>query len=158
MLKLTEGLFRPEPAAKYADFYERTMFNHILSSQDNDSPEGGFVYYTQVRPMAHRAFSKVHDHFWCCVGTGLENHVKYGKFLYAHGPDSLYVNLFVPSTVSWKEKDLTLAQKTSFPAGESTELSIQTPQKSVEFTLRIRKPEWVAGNALQVSVNGKKRR
>ncbi|MEI6178108.1 MAG: beta-L-arabinofuranosidase domain-containing protein [Verrucomicrobiota bacterium] len=157
MLKLTEGLFRPEPVAKYADYYERTLFNHILSSQDNDSPEGGFVYYTQLRPMAYRVFSKVHDHFWCCVGTGLENHVKYGKFLYAHSADALYVNLFVPSTVTWKEKDITLSQKTRFPDEEGTEFTIQTPKKSVDFTLRIRKPEWVAGNALKVSVNGKEK-
>jgi DUF1680 family protein len=155
MLKLTEGLFRPEPVSKYADFYERTMFNHILSSQDNDSPEGGFVYYTQLRPMAHRVFSKTYEHFWCCVGTGLENHVKYGKFLYAHGPDSLYVNLFVPSFVKWDSKDVTLVQKTRFPAEEATELTIQTAEKHVEFTLRIRKPEWVAGNSLRVAVNGK---
>ena len=155
MLKLTEGLFRPEPVSKYADFYERTMYNHILSSQDNDSPEGGFVYYTQLRPMAHRAFSKVHEHFWCCVGTGLENHVKYGKFIYAHDQDSLYVNLFVPSSVKWDSKDVTLVQKTGFPAEDATELTIQTPNKPAEFTLRIRKPDWVDGNSLRVAVNGK---
>jgi len=156
MLKLTEGLFRAEPVARYADYYERTMYNHILSSQDNDSPEGGFVYYTQLRPLSYRVFSKVHEHFWCCVGTGLENHVKYGKFLYAHSANALYVNLFVPSTVVWKEKDITLAQKTRFPSEEGIQFTIQTPKESVEFTLRIRKPEWVAGNALAVSVNGAK--
>ena len=155
MLKLTEGLFRSEPVAKYADYYERTLFNHILSSQDNDSAEGGFVYYTQLRPLAHRTFSKVHEHFWCCVGTGLENHVKYGKFIYAHGPDTLYVNLFIPSTVAWKDKAVTLAQKTRFPAEDGSEFTLETPKPSVEFTMRIRKPAWVEGNSLQVAVNGK---
>jgi DUF1680 family protein len=155
MLKLTEGLFRAEPVAKYADYYERTMFNHILSSQDNDSPEGGFVYYTQLRPLAHRTFSKVHEHFWCCVGTGLENHVKYGKFIYAHGPDTLYVNLFVPSTVKWEDKEVTLAQNTRFPVADCTEFTVATPKRSVEFTLRIRKPTWVEGTSLPVAVNGK---
>jgi DUF1680 family protein len=155
MLKLTEGLFRAEPVSKYADYYERTMYNHILSSQDNDSPEGGFVYYTQLRPLSYRVFSKVHEHFWCCVGTGLENHVKYGKFIYACGADALYVNLFIPSVMTWKEKGITLLQKTRFPAEEGTEFTVETPKKSVAFTLRVRKPEWVGEASLHVAVNGK---
>ena len=78
MLKLTEDLFRVHPSAKYADYYERTVFNHILSSQHPE--HGGYVYFTSARPRHYRVYSAPNQAMWCCVGTGMENHGKYNQF------------------------------------------------------------------------------
>ena len=88
MLKLTEDLFRVNPLAKYADFYERTLFNHILSSQHPE--HGGYVYFTSARPRHYRVYSTPNEGMWCCVGSGMENHGKYGQFIYTHSKDSLF--------------------------------------------------------------------
>ena len=136
MLKLAEGLFRMNPDAKYTDFYERALFNHIRSSQHPE--HGGYVYFTSARPRHYRVYSSLGQGMWCCVGTGMENHGKYGEFIYAHTDDDLYVNLFIPSELSWNEKELTLTQQTSFPESESTDLlfNLKKPQT---LTLKIRK-------------------
>ena len=104
MLKLTEGLFRMNPQANYADYYERALFNHILSTQHPE--HGGYVYFTPARPSHYRVYSAPNCAMWCCVGTGMENHGKYGEFIYTHSSDSLLVNLFIPSQVDWKNKDV----------------------------------------------------
>ena len=111
MLKLTEGLFRMSPEARYADFYERAMYNHILSTQHPE--HGGYVYFTSARPAHYRVYSAPNSAMWCCVGTGMENHGKYGEFIYSHEGDNLYVNLFVASRLDWKEKGITLTQETA---------------------------------------------
>ncbi|HET8647511.1 MAG TPA: beta-L-arabinofuranosidase domain-containing protein, partial [Vicinamibacteria bacterium] len=97
MLRLTEQLFRREPAAVYAYFYERALFNHILSSQHPD--HGGFVYFTPLRPRHYRVYSQPSQTFWCCVGSGMENHSGHGRFVYARADGQLFVNLFVASTL-----------------------------------------------------------
>lgn len=102
MMKLTEGLFRMTPNAQYADFYERAMLNHILSTQH--PVHGGYVYFTPARPAHYRVYSAPNSAMWCCVGTGMENHGKYGEFIYTHQGDSLWVNLFVASKLNWEEK------------------------------------------------------
>ena len=113
MLKLTEDLHRRNPEARYADYYELATFNHILSSQHPE--HGGYVYFTPARPRHYRNYSAPNEAMWCCVGTGMENHSKYGQFIYTHVDDALYVNLFVASELNWKEKGLTLRQETGFP-------------------------------------------
>lgn len=158
MLKLTELLFADDPQSKYADFYERALYNHILSTQNNSEPDkGGFVYMTPMRPGYFRTYSSVHTDFWCCVSTGYENHTKYGKFIYSHSGDSLYVNLFIASTLNWKNKGLVLNQANNFPNTPSTSFEIASEKPEVEFELKIRKPFWVKANGLEVSVNGEKR-
>lgn len=151
MLRLSELLFKREPAATYADFYERALFNHILSSQNPES--GGLVYFTPIRPRHYRVYSQPDLCFWCCVGSGMENHGKYGAFIYAHEKDDLYVNLFLASELDWREKGLRVRQETRFPDEERTRLtfSLQSPRT---FTLRVRYPAWVASGALRVWVNG----
>ena len=95
MLKLTRHVFEWSPSTDAMDFYERGLFNHILPSQD---PETGMVlYYCPLRPGAWKSFSTPDDSFWCCVGTGMENHTKYGDTIYFHDDRSLLVNLFIPS-------------------------------------------------------------
>src|SRR6185437_13531377 len=150
MLKLTEDLFRVRPDARYADYYERTMLNHILSTQNPQT--GGYVYFTPVRPRSYRVYSTPNEGMWCCVGTGMENHGKYTEFIYTHSHDSLYVNLFVASTLSWKEKGIQLRQETSFPYEERTRLRVTGGVSS--FELMIRYPWWVTAGALKITVNG----
>ncbi len=151
MLKLTEILFRLNPLAKYADFYERALYNHILSSQHPD--HGGYVYFTPARPQHYRVYSAPEKGMWCCVGTGMENHGKYGEFIYSHKKDSLYVNLFIASTLNWADKSVKIKQETTFPYEENTKLTI-TEANNVAFSLLVRYPSWVSAGQLKILVNG----
>jgi DUF1680 family protein len=152
MLRLTEQLFRKQPSERYVAFYERALFNHILSSQHPE--HGGFVYFTPIRPQHYRNYSQPTECFWCCVGSGIENHGKYGQFIYAHTDDTLYVNLFIASELTWSERGLKLRQETKFPDEERTRFvfSLKKPQK---MKLGLRLPSWVKTNAMTVRVNGK---
>jgi len=151
MLKLTEDLFRIEPLAKYADYYERTLYNHILSTQH--PTHGGYVYFTPARPRHYRVYSSPNQGMWCCVGSGMENHSKYNQFIYTHSKDSLFVNLFVASELNWKERKVKIKQETLFPEEEKTKFIVT--EGSSSFTLMIRYPSWVAKEALKIAVNGK---
>lgn len=151
MLKLTEGLFREKPLAKYADYYERTLFNHILSTQH--PVHGGYVYFTPARPRHYRVYSAPNEAMWCCVGSGMENHGKYGQFIYTHRNEELYVNLFIASTLNWKEKQLVIKQETAFPYEEKTKLTVSSGNG--RFKMMIRYPSWVKKGALKIQLNGK---
>ena len=151
MLKLTEDLFRVHPSAKYADYYERTIYNHILSTQHPE--HGGYVYFTPARPRHYRVYSAPNEAMWCCVGTGMENHGKYNQFIYTHSNDSLFLNLFIASELNWKEKGVKIKQETRFPYEEQTRLTIA--EGAANFKLMVRYPVWVSKGALKISVNGK---
>ncbi|MFA9390748.1 MAG: beta-L-arabinofuranosidase domain-containing protein [Prolixibacteraceae bacterium] len=152
MLKLTEDLFEMDPQAKYVDYYERALYNHILSTQHPE--HGGYVYFTPARPNHYRVYSAVNQAMWCCVGSGMENHGKYGQFIYTHqGSDSLYLNLFIPSKLNWKQKKVTITQETNFPDEESTRLSINTSTPS-KFKLFVRHPSWVKNADFEINING----
>ncbi len=150
MLRLTSLLFQRDPSAAYSDYYERALYNHILASQHPGS--GGFVYFTPMRPNHYRVYSDVDKGMWCCVGSGIESHAKYGEFIYAHDGDALLVNLFIPSRLAWREKGIVLTQSNRFPDQASTRLSIDSGGK---FTLKLRYPGWVARGALALRINGK---
>ena len=158
MLKLTEGLHRRNPEARYADYYELATFNHILSSQHPE--HGGYVYFTPARPRHYRNYSAPNEAMWCCVGTGMENHGKYGQFIYTHVGDALYVNLFVSSELNWREKGITLKQETGFPYTETSRITIlKAPSPSGRagggaFPLLVRYPGWVKPGQFSVTVNG----
>ena len=151
MLRLTEHLHRRNPAARYADYYELALFNHILSTQHPE--HGGYVYFTPARPRHYRNYSAPNEAMWCCVGTGMENHGKYGQFIYTHKGNALYVNLFVSSELDWKDKSITLRQETAFPYGETSRITITGGKAS--FPLLIRYPSWVGPYEFSVKVNGK---
>lgn len=151
MLKLTEGLFREQPLAMYADYYERTLYNHILSTQH--PVHGGYVYFTPARPRHYRVYSAPNQAMWCCVGSGMENHGKYGQFIYTHRSDSLFVNLFVASELNWREKGIRIKQETKFPYEERTSITIKGNDPA--FKLLVRYPSWVKEGALKISINGK---
>jgi len=157
MLKLTEDLFRLDPDnATYADYYERATFNHILSTQHPE--HGGYVYFTSARPRHYRNYSVPNEAMWCCVGTGMENHGKYGQFIYTKPSlagkeqnEALWVNLFVASELNWKEKGLKLRQETQFPYGETSQIRIV--EGKGQMAIKVRKPAWC--NDFKVLVNGK---
>jgi len=154
MLKLTELLFQAEAPdgqrARYADFYERALYNHILSAQHPG--HGGFAYFTPMRPNHYRVYSQPEKAMWCCVGSGLESHGRHASFIYAHEGDTLYVNLFVASTLNWRTQGLQLTQSTRFPDRGSSRITVH--QAGV-FALKIRHPEWVAAGQLQLRLNGR---
>ena len=160
MLKLTEMLYlssgeQSNPEMKYADYYERALYNHILGSQNPDT--GGFVYFTPMRPNHYRVYSQVHDGMWCCVGSGLESQSKYAEFIYARDKKSkqlpeVFINLFIPSHMEWKEQGIKLTQTTLFPDAETTSITVD---KSAHFRLQVRYPGWVEAGKLTLRVNGK---
>lgn len=150
MLKLSRHLFCWQPDAKVADYYERALYNHILGQQD---PETGMVcYFLPMLSGAHKVYSTKENSFWCCVGSGFENHAKYGEAIYYHNDEGIYVNLFIPSEVNWKEKGMILRQETDFPAEETTALSIKV-KHPVRTTVYLRYPSWT--QKVKVKVNGK---
>lgn len=151
MLKLTEDLFRANPLARYIDYYERTLYNHILSTQH--PVHGGYVYFTPLRPRHYRVYSAPNEAMWCCVGTGMENHGQYNRLIYTHRNDSLSLNLFIASELNWKAKGIAIRQETQFPYTEKTRLTI-TKGTSL-FVLMVRYPAWVKEGALKISVNGR---
>ncbi|MDQ3845247.1 MAG: glycoside hydrolase family 127 protein, partial [Bacteroidota bacterium] len=151
MLKLTKHLFLSHPSARFMDYYERTLYNHILSSQH---PQGGFVYFTPMRPRHYRVYSQPQQCFWCCVGSGLENHGKYGELIYAHNDKDIFVNLFIPSTLQWKEKGVTLVQHTKFPFEETSQIKLNVKQPK-KFALYFRYPSWVKEGQMKLKVNNK---
>jgi DUF1680 family protein len=152
MLKLTRHLFCWNPKAEYADYYERALYNHILASQN---PETGMMcYYVPLRSGSQRNFNTPNESFWCCTGTGVENHAKYGDSIYFHNDQELYVNLFIASELNWKEKGIKIRQETKYPDEQSSKL-VFTCEKSTELALQIRHPFW-ATNGFEISVNGNK--
>ena len=147
MMKFSEMLFDRTSDAKYVDFFEQAMWNHILSTQDPKT--GGYVYFTTLRPQGYRIYSEPNKGMWCCVGTGMENHSKYGHFIYTHdGKKTLYVNLFTPSKLV--SKNFVVTQETQFPFSNTTTLTIG---KSGRYTLALRHPAWAA-KGFAVAVNG----
>jgi uncharacterized protein len=151
MLRLTRMLFQEDPSAAYADYYERALYNGILASQD---PETGMMTYFQAtRPGYVRLFHTPERSFWCCTGTGMENHAKHGDSIYFRSPDALRVNLFIPSVVTWRDKGLTLRQTTRFPESPLSRFDIAVT-RPVRATLEVRHPGWCDGMA--VRVNGRR--
>jgi len=152
MLKLTEELFAAAPRADYADYYERALYNHILASLNPARP--GYVYFTPIRPAHYRNYSQPETAFWCCVGTGMENPGKYGEFIYARGPESLYVNPFIASELTASDLGLVLRQETRFPDEDRTRLVLRLDSPAT-FTLHLRHPAWVAAGDFTIQVNGR---
>ena len=72
------------------------------------------AYFLPLLSGSHKLYSTKENSFWCCVGSGFENHAKYGEAIYYHNNQGIYVNLFIPSQVTWKEKGLTIRQETEF--------------------------------------------
>jgi len=153
MLKLTRHLFCWQPGQDLADYYERALYNHILASQNPTT--GMMCYFVPLRMGTQKQFSDRFNTFTCCVGTGMENHSKYVESIYYQAKDGgLYLNLFIPSVLNWKEKGVVIRQETSFPESNKTTLLLTT-KVSKQFPLYIRNPKW-ANDGVRITVNGKK--
>ena len=147
MLRLTKMLYQTSADKSYIDYYERALYNHILSIFN--PVQGGFVYFTPMRSGHYRVYSQPQTSMWCCVGTGIENPARYGEMIYAHEGSDLLVNLFIPSTLTWN--DLTVIQENRFPQEPSTKLTLKM-KKARQFALKIRQPRWTEN--MTASVNG----
>ncbi|MET8213282.1 beta-L-arabinofuranosidase domain-containing protein [Streptomyces sp. NPDC005373] len=149
MLKLSRALFLEEPDDEVLDHYERATVNHILSSLH---PKGGLVYFTPVRPGHYRVVSTSQNCFWCCVGTGLENHAKYGELVYTTEGGDVFVNLFIASRLNRPEQNLVLEQTGTAPYDHEVRLVVRgAPAAPVAIHIRV--PSWHEGTP-QVLVNG----
>ncbi len=151
MMKLTRHLFGWEPHASYIDYYERNLFNHRLGTI---RPDGMNQYFISLTPGAWRTWGGETDTFWCCNGTAVEEYNKLSDTIYYNDGANLWVNLFLPTTLDWKERGLRLIQSTDFPREARTQLTVEAaPAKAFSINLRI--PGWTSENAT-VLVNGKR--
>ncbi|MFJ6633631.1 beta-L-arabinofuranosidase domain-containing protein [Streptomyces sp. NPDC091376] len=164
MLKLGRQLFLHDPGTTaYMDHYEWTVLNQMLGEQDPDSAHGYVTYYTGLWAGSQRqskgglgaapgSYSSDYDNFSCDHGTALETQTKFGDTIYAHARDALYVNLFIPSEVTWDEKRVTLRQETRYPESERVRLTVTSG--GGRFALKVRIPGWLDGRAV-LRVNGR---
>lgn len=152
MLKLTRHLFCANPSVKYADYYEKALYNHILGQQDDKT--GMISYFLPLLSGAHKLYNTPDSSFWCCVGTGFENQAKFGEAIYYKSNKGLIVNLFIPSVLNWKENGLVVRQETAFPENGTTSLIIEKADKGVT-TIAVRYPSWAIWG-VAVKVNGAK--
>ena len=151
MLKLAHHLFTWDASPVMADYYERALYNHILGQQD---PSSGMVsYFLPLRSGTHRVYSTPEHSFWCCVGSGFESHAKYGEAIYYHRADELFVNLFIPSEVHWREQAMKVRLESDFPHAELVRLTL-TPERPTRATIRLRYPAW--SGRPEITINGRK--
>ncbi len=149
MLKLTRHVFGWNPDASVADFHERALLNHIRASQH---PDGRVIYNLSLQPGHCKEYQSLYDGFTCCVGTGMENHVRYGEGIYFHDKDNLWVNLAIASELAWKERGVFVRQESTWPDGDTSVLTVRCSQPQ-DFALRLRRPHW-ATQGMTVRVNG----
>ncbi|MCA9186028.1 MAG: glycoside hydrolase family 127 protein [Planctomycetales bacterium] len=153
MLKLTRQLFMYQHDAKYMDYYEQALYNHILASVAERDP--GNTYHVPLNPGARKDFGNANmNGFTCCNGTALESNTKLQDSIYFRDQanDAIFVNLFVPSSVRWQQRGVTITQKTDFPYSDRTQLVVAGHG---EFTIHLRVPSW-ATKGYTVLVNDKR--
>jgi len=149
MMKLTRHLFGWQPDVRYIDYYERNLFNHRLGTIRAD---GMNEYFLSLTPGAWRTFGGETDTFWCCNGTASEEYNKLADTIYAHDDHDLWVNLFLDSTLDWKERGLRVTQHTRFPDEARTRLVVDKAPAG-HFAINLRIPAWTNANA-RVLLNG----
>ena len=156
MLKLTRDLWKVEPTGAQMDWYERALFNQILGSQDPiGGDKGGFNYLNPLSTGQFKVYSNPTTAFWCCVGTGIENHAKYGETIYGHDANALWVNLFIASQLTWADKGLVLTQQTRFPDADTSVFKLKLARPT-RLALKIRHPAWAQGMTIQVNGQAQK--
>jgi len=152
MLKLTRHLYQWQPDAAYFDYYERAHLNHILAQHDPDT--GMFAYMMPLMSGARREFSTPFDDFWCCMGTGMESHSKHGDSIYWKRGDQLFVNLYIPSELTWKDQGATLALRTDYPFAGDVIFEATQLERPRTFAVAFRIPGWCEDSSL--TVNGQR--
>ena len=151
MLKMTRLLFCITGDIRYADYYENTFLNAIMSSQN---PETGMTMYFQPMDTGYfKVYSTEFTKFWCCTGSGMENFTKLGDSLYFKGGNILYINQYISSTVTWEEQKVDLEQVTDIPNTDTASFTVHTSEGEADIDLYLRLPDWLAGNAT-VTVDG----
>ena len=150
MMRLTEALYQDDGDMKYLDYYERVLLNHVLANYDPE--EGMCVYYTSMRPGAYKIYSTKYDSFWCCTGSGMQAPAKFGKMIYSHSKDSLFVNLYLSSTLRWEERGMEVRMETDCPRGNKVRFTIGSCRGKSLCTIAFRKPWWSART--NVTLNG----
>lgn len=150
MLKLTRDIFSWTADPRAADYYERALYNSMLGTQH--PADGEKLYYKPLESGFWRYFGTPGKGFWCCHGSGVESFAKFGDSIYFRDDAGLYVNLFVASTLDWRERGLVITQETRFPYEPTTRLRIAA-KRGVSMPLRIRVPSW-ASAGISVKVNG----
>jgi uncharacterized protein len=149
MMKLTRHLFGREPNAALFDYYERVLYNVRYGTQDRN---GMLMYYVSLQPGLYKTFGTPFDAFWCCTGTGSEEYTKLTDSIYFHDDRGVWVNLYIPSTLDWKERGLKLRMTTKFPQEETITLAVESaPADATEIRLRV--PYW-ATQGVAVRING----
>ncbi len=147
MLKLTTWLYRRGPRMDYADYYERTLYNHILATVAPDT--GQMAYFTPLR--GH--FRTYLDGTYCCTGSGIENTPRYNEGIYYEQGNTLWVNMYFANEVTWEKGGMTIRQEGHAAAGEPVKLSIVKASDGSQATINLRIPFWVSGQA-EVTING----
>ena len=156
MLKLTGHLYEWTNDVQYLDYYERALYNHILASQHPET--GNVCYFLSLGMGTHKGFGSRHNNFSCCMGSGFENHSKYGGAIYSYlpGQDAMNVNLYIPSVLTWKEKGLTLHMTTDYPEHGKILIKLDEASK-LPLTINLRLPSWATGE-VTVRINGNKQK
>jgi hypothetical protein len=150
MLKLARHLYSWTGDPRYFDYYERSLLNHRIGTIH---PQNGFTqYYLSMTPGAWKTFNREDGDFWCCTGTGVEEYSKLNDSIYWHDGEGVYINLFIPSELNWKDKGLRIRQETKFPEQQSTVLTISV-DRPTQMPIRLRVPEWIESSS--VKLNGK---
>lgn len=149
MMKLTRHLFGQQPDARFFDYYERLLMNVRYGTQDRN---GMLMYYVPLEPGMYKTFGTLFDSFWCCTGTGSEEYAKLNDSIYFHDDNSVFINLFIPSTLDWHERGLKLRQETKLPFDERVTLTVDS-SPTAPTALKLRIPYW-ATSGVQISING----
>jgi DUF1680 family protein len=150
MLKLSRQLFALAPDARYADYVERGLFNHALASFDTEARR--MCYMVPVGPNARHEYQDMLESFTCCVGTGMENFALAGDGLYHESGDTLWVNVYAPSSARWASAGASLTITSDCPEGETAKLTVALTSPK-RLTLALRRPYW-AGDGFSIKVNG----
>jgi DUF1680 family protein len=151
MLRLTRHLFSWQPDGALFDYYERTHFNHVLAQQHPVT--GMFTYMMPLMSGAAREFSKPTEDFWCCVGSGMESHAKHGESIFWEGADTLFVNLYIPASATWRARHAKVTLATAYPLDDTATLHLDALGKAGRFAVALRVPAWAS--AATLTVNGK---
>ncbi|KQT01065.1 beta-L-arabinofuranosidase domain-containing protein [Cellulomonas sp. Leaf395] len=139
MLKLTALLYLASDDVSYLDFYERATLNHVLSSQH--PTRGGFVYFTPLRPAHYRVYSQPETSMWCCVGSGMESHARYGSLVFAQSDGDLAVNLYLAATLDWADRGLTAHLEADLLTSDTAVLHLAVTSP-LALAVRLRRPGW----------------
>ncbi|TRO87574.1 glycoside hydrolase family 127 protein [Glycocaulis profundi] len=148
MLKLTRQLYAHRPDAAYFDYFERAHLNHIMAHQRRS--DGMFAYMVPLMSGANRSWSSPFDHFWCCVGSGMESHAKHGDSIWWEDGRTLFVNLFIPSDATWEAKGARLSMDTAYPDDETVRITVEEAGEA-DFAIALRAPGWCEAPALRIN-------